>query len=131
MRFSSAQIKAENLAAIGLDGYWYLGSPYSKYPDGPEAAWWGVCQLSADLVAHRVPHFCPIAWSHSVKTAGDLPIAIDDYDLWLPLDQPLMFHAYGLIVAKMRSWETSFGLLHEIRTFKNAGKPIIYLEVIE
>ena len=128
MRFNPAQIHAESLAAIGLDGYWYLGSPYSKSPDGPEGAWIGVCQLSADLVAYRVPHFCPIAWSHPVGMAGGLPL--DDHELWMPMDRPLMYHAYGLLVAKMRSWETSFGLIEEIRFFKNAGKPIVYLDVI-
>lgn len=106
--------------------FWYLATPYSKYPDGPEEAFKEASRQAALLVEARVPVFCPIAHTHPVATYGELsPL---DHDIWLPADQPFMDAAIGLIVCKMRGWNESYGITHEIKAFEDMEKPIVLME---
>jgi len=106
--------------------YWYLGSPYSKYPAGLNAAWEDVCRETARLIRAGVPVYSPIAHTHPVAMYGHMdPL---DHSIWLPADKPMMDAACGLIVLKMEGWEASYGLKHEIEVFEAADKPIIYME---
>lgn len=121
-------LRSEDLETLKpTPGWWYLGSPYSKHPLGIEAAYREICAIAARIMRHGVPVFSPIAHSHSVSVHGLIdPL---DHEFWLPADAPFMQSAYGLLVAKMESWEESFGLRHEIEEFAKQGKPIFYLEV--
>jgi hypothetical protein len=107
-------------------GYWYLGSPYSKYPAGIDAAFNQVCIEAGRLIAARVPVFSPIAHTHPIAIAAGL----DPYDhaIWLPADQLFMKAARGLIVLRLASWEVSIGLQYEIDYFRNAGKPVVFMD---
>lgn len=105
--------------------YWYLGSPYSKFPRGLDAACECVCKAAAQLIRAGVPVFSPIAHSHAVAEAGDIDAL--DHAIWLPADEPLMKAAGGLIVLMMDTWEVSFGLSREIKHFIEAGKPVVYM----
>lgn len=105
--------------------YWYLGSPYSKFPGGMEAAYRAVCLSAALLINNKVPVFSPIAHSHSIAVEGDVDPM--DHSIWLPADEPLMKAAGGLIVLMMDTWQTSYGLSCEIRHFVEAGKPVVYM----
>jgi hypothetical protein len=110
-----------------IKGFWYLGSPYSKYPQGPEAAFVDVSKIAAELLRCGVAIFAPIAHSHPIAEHGGIdPLS---HEIWLPADRPMMDAAAGLIVAKMESWRESYGLTHEIEVFTKAGKPVIYLDV--
>lgn len=105
--------------------YWYLGSPYSRYPEGLDAAHKAVCENAALLIKAGVPVFSPIAHSHAIAMAGRMdPL---DHSVWLPADQPMMDAAKGLIVLKLAGWSRSYGLAHEITAFADAKKPIIYM----
>lgn len=112
--------------ARSIDGFWYLGTPYSKFPGGIAEGFRAACRTAAALIALRVPLFSPIAHSHPIAIHG----ALDPYDhaLWLPADVPLMNAAHGLIVAGLPSWEASVGLAVEIQHFTDAGKPVVYLD---
>lgn len=106
--------------------YYYLATPYSKYPEGIEAAFIAACKITAKLIAAGTPVYSPIAHTHPVAIHGGMdPL---DHNIWLPADKPLMDGALGLIVAKLPSWESSYGISVEIEAFKKAGKPIRYLE---
>lgn len=108
----------------GVEPYWYLASPYSKYPDGLDAAFREACRVTAYLIQNKIPVYSPIAHTHPVAIYGKMnPI---DHDIWLPADLPLMNAAGGLIVVEMESWEDSFGIGEEIKAFK--GRPIKHLE---
>jgi hypothetical protein len=110
-------------------GFWYLGSPYSKYPSGPEAAFLCAAAIAAELLKQGVPIFCPIAHSHPLAQYGQIdPL---DHKIWLPADRPMMDAATGLIVAQMEGWRESYGLTHEIEVFTAAGKPVLYLDMRE
>lgn len=105
--------------------YWYLGSPYSKYPGGLDAAHKAVCENAALLIRAGIPVFSPIAHSHSIARAGGMdPL---DHSIWLPADKPMMDAAEGLIVLKLSGWSRSFGLAHEITVFADARKPVFYM----
>lgn len=106
--------------------YWYLATPYTKYPDGMDAAFNKACNIAASLMKHGIPVFCPIAHSHPIAGHGIDPI---DPHLWQKLDAPFVDGCMGIIVAKMRGWDTSYGVKHEIETCQAAGKPVLYLEV--
>jgi hypothetical protein len=105
--------------------YWYLASPYSKYPEGINAAFEEICRQTALLIRNKIPVYSPIAHTHPVAIHG----AIDPYahDIWLPADEPLMNGAMGLIVCTMDTWRDSYGIGVEIKAFEAAGKPVVYM----
>lgn len=106
--------------------YWYLATPYSKYPAGIEAAFIVACQQAALLIRNNIPVYSPIAHTHPVAVNGDIdPL---DHSVWIPADLPLMHQAKGLIVCKMESWESSKGIGVEIAEFRKAGKPVIFMD---
>lgn len=106
--------------------YWYLGTPYTKYPDGIWKAYEHASRQAGVLVKAGIPVFCPIAHSHPIAIHGDIDPA--DHDIWLPADRPMMDGAKGLIVCKLPTWEISYGLQHEIEYFSGQGKPVVFME---
>ncbi len=104
--------------------FWYLATPYSKYPDGHEAAFRMAARVTARLVMRRVPVFCPIAHSHPVS---EFVMGVDktDHDFWMNVDRPMMDAASGLLIYCDTGWETSRSVQEEIRAFKEAGKPVV------
>lgn len=106
--------------------YWYLGSPYSKYPGGLDAAFDEICRIAAVFARSGISAYSPIAHTHPIAKAGNMDPF--DHKIWLPFDEPMMVSARGLVVVKMVGWEDSFGLQQEIIYFKSASKPIRYLD---
>lgn len=106
--------------------FWYLATPYSKYPGGIEAAFILACQAAADLIEAGVRVYSPIAHTHPIAVYGH----IDPYahDIWLPADAPFMEAAFGLIVLRAPGWGESYGIGEEIKVFSAAGKPIVYMD---
>ena len=110
-----------------VDGYWYLATPYSKFPGGLEAAFAAAADLAAKLIALQVPVYSPIAHTHPIALVGGLdPL---DHSIWLPADRPLMAAAHGLLVAALPSWEESFGIAQEIADFQRRYRPIVRLDI--
>lgn len=107
-------------------GYWYIATPYSKFPGGLDAAFEEACRFMANLIRHKVPCYSPIAHTHPIAKHGGL----DPYDhgIWLPADKPMMDAAHGLIVCTMPTWEISYGISEEIKTFLAADKLVHYLD---
>ncbi len=106
-------------------GFWYLATPYSKYPAGIEQAFIDACRETAMLLRAGVPIFSPIAHTHPIAVHGN--INPRDHKIWLPADRPLMDAACGLIVCQMETWDQSYGIGVEIETFTAAGKPVVYM----
>lgn len=106
--------------------FWYLATPYSKYPTGIEEAFRDACRQTAFLIAAGIRVYSPIAHTHPVAMHGNLdPL---DHKIWLPADEPFMHAAKGLIVCKMQGWGESYGIGEEIKIFKKAEKPVIYMK---
>lgn len=114
------------------DGFWYLGSPYSKYPSGRLQAYIDIMKHMAICLKAGIKVFCPIVHTHYVSLTE--PLTEQDkesYDFWLGLDKVFLDASIGLIVSKMESWDISHGLLWEIDYMTRANKPIIYTEWLE
>lgn len=109
-----------------MSGFHYLGSPYSQFPGGLDAANTAVCIEAALLIRAGVSVYSPIAHMHAIALAGDIDPR--DHELWMAVDRPLMGAAVGLIVLKIGGWLQSRGLVHEIDVFRAAGKPIVFME---
>ena len=106
--------------------YWYLASPYSKYPYGLSSAHLHACRACVLLITAGIPVFSPIAHSHPIAMTGGLdPL---DHDIWLPADKPMVEAAGGLIVLKLEGWSRSIGVAEEIEGFAEMNKPIVYME---
>lgn len=104
--------------------YWYVGTPYSKYPAGLEAAFVMACRETARLAMQGVPVYSPIAHSHPISK--HLEVSPTDHDFWVTFDKPMVDNAGGLIVVMAEGWNSSRGLLHEISEFQLVGKPVVY-----
>jgi nucleoside 2-deoxyribosyltransferase len=111
-----------------LKGYGlvYLATPYSKYPQGIQVAFREAARLAARLMSSGIAVFSPVAHSHPMAIYGQ--VAPLNHNIWLPFDEKIMAKCDALLVAKMDTWETSFGVAHEIGVFHKAHKPVFYLE---
>ena len=106
--------------------FWYLATPYSKYPKGIEEAFMVACRAAADLIRAGVRVYSPIAHTHPVAIHG----GIDPYahEIWIPADMPFMRAAHGLIVLRAEGWEVSHGIAIEIAGFQKLNRPIVYMD---
>jgi len=124
-------IFTEDGAAVDIEelrsarSFWYVASPYSKFPAGIDAAFEAVSRATARLVVELVPAFSPIAHSHPVAIHGGLDPF--DHSVWMPFDEPMMNAAHGCIVVMMDGWRESYGIGLELERFRAAGKPIYFM----
>jgi hypothetical protein len=109
-----------------LRPYWYIATPYSKYPAGLDAAFWEAVRIRAELVRLSIPNFVPIVHSHTVAIEGRFDPR--SHALWMEDDQPFIDVAGGLIVVKLEGWEGSTGIALERLAFRKAGKPELWME---
>ncbi len=104
-------------------GFWYLASPYSKYPAGLEVACQDVAAIAAALMDVDVNLFCPITHTHPIAFYSNRPAT--DSASWTRLQVPIMHAAVGMIVVQMDGWQESRGISEEREIFKAARKPIL------
>lgn len=107
-------------------GLIYLASPYSKYPSGIQQAFQDVSVLAGKLIQKGYKVYSPIAHTHPIAIYGNLDAL--DHSIWLPFDQAIMRACDAMIVAKMETWDQSYGIGEEIKFFNAAGKPVYYLD---
>ncbi len=103
--------------------FWYLGSVYSRYPRGHQAAFIGACIHTADLLNVGLRVYSPIVAIHPLVVHGGLKLTT--FDECLSIIRPFMDAAVGIIVVRMEGWETSEGIAAEREIFKAARKPIL------
>lgn len=111
------------LSSLAGPGYWYMASPYSKWPGGLRDAYSEACKAAAALANAGVSVFSPIAHSHSLSMHGG-PDPLD-HGKWMPLDRPLMEAARGLLVLEMTGWDSSLGVSLEVEFL--ADRPVVHL----
>jgi hypothetical protein len=105
--------------------FWYLATPYSKYPHGLEAAFRLAVEQRGLLLKAGVPVFSPIIHSHPV--AMQCGLDPHDHSIWLPSEAPILAAACGLINLAAESWKISFGMMMEREDFQKRGLPIVYM----
>ena len=106
--------------------FWFLATPYSKYPHGLEAAFLLAVRQRGLLVKAGVPVFSPIIHSHPV--AIECGIDPHDHAVWLPAEAPMRLAAGGIILLMAESWSQSVGMKIEREEFVAAGKPVVFME---
>lgn len=106
-----------------LPGYIYLGTAYSKYEAGHDAASRVAADAAARLMAAGLCIFAPIPHGHTITLAGDLP---KDWAFWKKQCDPMIEAAAGMVVLTMHGWQESVGLQYEIGEFTRWGKPILH-----
>lgn len=114
-----------NLADLKKFSLIYVGTPYSKYVDGIDAAFVEAAKLTARLMRKGLKVYSPIAHTHPLAMYGKIDPM--DHSIWLPFDGAMMDKADAMIVAMMFGWEDSKGVRHEIDVFTAAGKPVFFL----
>lgn len=104
----------------------YLATPYSKWKGGIDSAYQLACRETARLLKAGIHVYSPIAHTHGVAIHGGIdPLS---HAIWLAADRPMMEAAAGLIVLRAEGWEDSYGIAEEVKVFRAAGKPILYLD---
>lgn len=115
------------IPGLPMEPFYYLATPYTKYPLGIETAFQHAACIAGNLVKQGYRVYSPIAHTHPLAVfAGINPL---DHTIWLPFDETMMRACDAVIAAKMDGWETSYGVQHEIVTFLKAGKRMFELEI--
>ena len=118
-------MKVEDL--IGMPGIKYVASPYSQYIT-LESAWRDVSVATGKLMKMGMTGvYSPIAHGHTVSRHHG---GIDDLDAewWERQDADHVNAAVACIVICLPGWDKSRGVNHEIATFMEAGKPVVYVD---
>lgn len=104
----------------------YLGTPYTKYPDGHESAWREAISVLGRLLDLKIKVYSPIVQGHPLSSV----YGIDPHDVefWVRFNRPLIDKSDAFLIVTMESWEISSGLKHEVGIFLEQGKPIFYLD---
>lgn len=102
----------------------YLGSPYTKYAAGLDAAFRDVAAIAAQMLQDGVKVYSPITHTHPIAIHGNLDPR--NHDIWLPFDQAMMDAADAMCIADMDGWRESYGVQYEIDYFRWQGKPVYF-----
>lgn len=105
--------------------YWYLASPYSKYPHGLDAAYELAVRACGLLMQHGISVYSPIVHTHPIASMCQMDPR--DLEIWLPIDGPMIAASHGMIALMAESWAQSEGMLKEREACEAAGKPIVYM----
>lgn len=114
------------MEALKSFGLIYLATPYSRYPEGIEAAFVKASAITADLMRAGVRVYSPIAHTHPIAVHGK----VDPYDhsIWMPFDEAIMERSDAILVVTMPTWEQSKGIAHEIEFFERRERPQFRLD---
>ena len=104
----------------------YLATPYTKYPNGINAAFEDAARLSAKLLQAGVNVYSPIVHMHPIAIHGGIDPM--NYKIWIPANEAQINKADALLVAQMISWEYSYGIEKEVEAFIKAGKHVFYID---
>lgn len=116
----------EVIKVAGTEDRWYMGSVYTHYPLGTEAAYRKALDYVTALWVANVKAFSPIVHSHPItRMLQKQPT----HQWWLDMDQPWMEASHGMIYCVMEGYSTSRGLEFERKFFHDRERPILYWNV--
>ena len=113
---------------MNKNSLYYLASPYSKFPRGPEVAFVEVSEVAGNLMKQGYKVYCPIAHTHPIARYSNQDIY--DHSLWLPCDLEIAGRCDGMIIVKMSGWEESYGIAQELDFFKKKNLPVVFLDPV-
>lgn len=103
--------------------YWYVATPYSRYPGGHEAAFVAAASHTASLARAGLAVVSPVVATYPLVIHGGLRLTT--FDEVFPLIGPMMDGTDGMIVVQLEGWDESFGISKERKIFTIGRKPII------
>ena len=112
------------------DEYWYLATPYTKYPGGRQQAFLDACSMASRALIAHVNVYFPIAHGHSVAEAAGNKLDAEDGAFWIRVVTPMMKNARGCLVGMLPGWEESWGIQEEIKFFRMMKKPVVHWDPI-
>lgn len=97
----------------------YLASPYT-HPDPAvmQRRFEEICAVAARFIQRGEHIFCPIAHTHPIALAGDLP---RDFKFWEQYARKMLAVCDELWVCKMDGWRESKGIALEIKIADELG----------
>lgn len=84
-----------------------------------------VCSIAAHLMRKGIYIFSPIAHTHPIALAGDLPRG---WEYWKTYDEVMIRACDELWIVTLDGWEESQGIKGEIEIAQSLGKVIKYVE---
>lgn len=104
----------------------YLASPYS-HPDRAVrvARFEAAARAAARLASDGEIVFCPIAMSHPMAEAGELP---GEWEFWERFDRAHLSVSRRIVVLTLDGWRESVGVQAEIVIAQELGLPVDYME---
>jgi hypothetical protein len=106
--------------------FWYLATPYSKFPGGHDAAWKAATQETGLLIRAGLIVFSPITHSHPLVVHGG--VSGTDFAAWEHIDLAMIHASRGLIACRLPSWEISPGMVKEIEYAEKIGKIVVTMQ---
>jgi nucleoside 2-deoxyribosyltransferase len=106
-------------------GFWYVGTPYTNYPEGLDAAAHYAAAITGALMSCGLQVYSPIAHCHPIAMSAGLDATAGKF--WMKCTSAVRRAATGLIVVEMLTWEQSSGLTAEREEFSLEGKPVYHL----
>jgi hypothetical protein len=107
------------------EGFYYLATPYTKYPDGIDAAYEMACRAAAECFREGLLVFSPMVHCHPIAKLSGMS---GGYEFWKRYNEAMMAAAVGLMVVKMNGWEESAGIAAEIEWFMSHYRPVFYCD---
>jgi hypothetical protein len=100
----------------------YLATPYNHPdPEVRESRFKAACEVAAHFMRSGVHLFCPIAHTHPIAEAGDLPRG---WEYWQAYDRAMLFACTELWVVRMDGWRESRGIRGEVEIARELGIPV-------
>lgn len=105
------------------NGYWYLATPFTKFPGGKDAAMKATLNILHQLTCHGIFVYSPIVHTYQLGMDYTMPT---DHVFWQTINENMIRAAHGVCVAMLPSWENSAGVLHEMQYAIGLGRPLVY-----
>lgn len=103
----------------------YLASPYSGTRDEESIRYFQAMKATARLLKSGIIVYSPIVHCHNMAIMYKLP---KDFKFWQWYNEAMIEVAEGLCVLKLKGWEESKGVAHEIEYAKSLKYIIDYID---
>lgn len=119
------------IPTLGLDdlyietGYWYLATPFTKFPGGKDAAMRATLEVLHRMTCHGIFVYSPIVHTYQMGIDYTMPT---DHVFWQTINENMIRAAHGVCVALLPTWEESAGVLHEMQYAMTLKRPLVYFQ---
>lgn len=106
----------------------YIASPYSDPSDAVRYdRFIRVRTYAHQLMAQGIPAFSPIAYGRQFEKVFAVA---PDHETWMDFNNWMLLASQEVHVLKLRGWDKSLGVAHEIQLAESHGISILFVEPI-